>query len=101
MVRSRQRLYAGHQMAERRAGFECRFRLRATPRGIDYEPAGVAIALGPLRVPLPPWLGPRVNATTWVDAQGMGLDVSLSAPLFGRVLRYHGVVTPEDLPAAA
>jgi hypothetical protein len=25
----------------------------------------------------------------------MGLDVSISAPLFGRLLRYHGVVSPE------
>ena len=88
-------------MAERRAAFECRFRLRATPRGIDYEPVGVAVALGALRLPLPRRLGPWVLATTWAEGRGMGLDVSISAPFFGRVLRYYGVVTPEDEEAAS
>ena len=92
---SRQRLHRGGQMAERLGAFECRFRLRPTPRGIDYEPVGAALVAGPLRLPLPRLLAPRVTATTWADERGMGLDVSISAPLLGRILRYHGFVTPE------
>ena len=101
MMISRQRLYEGDQMAERMGAFECRFRLKATARGIDYEPAGVAVAWGWLRLPLPGPLGPRVTATTWAEARGMGLDVSIRAPLFGRVLRYHGFVSPEAGEAAS
>jgi uncharacterized protein DUF4166 len=92
---SRQRRLAGSLMAERLGSFECRFRLRPTPRGIDYEPVGAALVAGPLRLPLPRFLAPRVTATTWADNERMGLDVSVSAPLVGQVLRYHGFVTPE------
>lgn len=94
---SRQRRLAGSLMAERLGSFECRFRLRPTPRGIDYEQLGAALFAGPLRLPLPRPLAPRVTATTWAEGdERMGLDVTISAPLIGQVLRYHGFVTPED-----
>ena len=98
---SRQRRDGGGQMAERMGFFECRFRLSPTARGLDYEQVGASLAVGPLRLPLGRRLGPRVTASTWAEERGMGLDVSVFAPLFGRVLRYHGVVAPEGDEAAS
>jgi hypothetical protein len=92
---SRQCLHPEGLLAERFGSFECRFRLRSTPRGIDYDLVGAALVLGGLRLPLPRRLSPQVEATTWALEDAMGLDVRLSAPLFGRVLRYHGLVRPE------
>jgi Domain of unknown function (DUF4166) len=98
---SRQRLRAGGELAERFGSFECRFRLRPTARGIDYDLVGVALALGDLRLPLPQSLAPHGAANTWAEADAMGLDVEISAPLLGRILRYHGLVKPEGNEAPA
>ena len=88
-------------MAERMGLLECRFRLRPTSRGLDYVQVGASLSVGPMRLSLPRFLGPRVTATTWAEERGMGLDVSVFAPIFGRVLRYHGVVAPEGEEAAS
>jgi hypothetical protein len=93
---SRQRLRAGDLLAERFGSLECSFRLRPTARGIDYDLVGVALALGGLRLPLPRRLAPRVDARTWAEEDEMGLDVAISAPLLGRILRYHGLLRPDD-----
>lgn len=98
---SRQRRRAGDLLAERFGSFECAFRLRPTARGIDYDLVGAALAFGGLRVPLPRGLAPHVAATTWEEEGVMGIDVSISAPLLGRVLRYHGLVRPEGDEARA
>jgi hypothetical protein len=96
---SRQRLCPGGLLAERFGLFECRFRLRPTARGIDYDLVGAVLVLGGLRLPLPRSLSPRGGATTWALEDAMGLDVRLRAPLFGRVLSYHGLVRPDEGPA--
>jgi hypothetical protein len=92
---SRQRLGPSNLLAERFGSFECWFRLRATTAGIDYDLTGTSLVLGGLRLRLPRALAPHVRARTWAANDAMGLDVSISAPLFGRLLRYHGVVSPE------
>jgi hypothetical protein len=92
---SRQRLSPPNLLAERLGAFECCFRLRATVAGIDYDFVGTSLVLGGLRLPLPRALAPQVLARTWATNDAMGLDVSIGAPLFGRLLRYHGVVSPE------
>jgi Domain of unknown function (DUF4166) len=92
---------AGDCLAERFGSFECVFRLHPNARGIDYDLVGAALAFGSLRVPLPRGLAPQVSARTWAEENGMGLDVSMSAPLFGRILRYHGLVRPEGDEAPA
>ena len=92
---SRQRLGAGGVLAERFGSFECLFRLRPTPMGIDYDLVGVGLAVAGWRMPLPRFLAPRGAARTWAEEDAMGLDVSISTPLLGRILRYHGLVRPE------
>jgi hypothetical protein len=79
--------------------FECLFRLRPTARGIDYDLVGAVLVLGGLRLRLPRSLSPRGDATTWALEDAMGLDVRLRAPLFGQVLRYHGLVKPDEVRA--
>jgi hypothetical protein len=93
---SRQRLSPSNQLVERFGAFECCFRLHATAAGIDYEIRGTTLVLGGLRLRLPQALAPQVGARTWAEDDAMGLDVAISAPLFGRLLRYHGVVSPES-----
>ena len=97
---SRQRR-AGDCVAERFGSFECRFRLRPTARGIDYDLVGAGLALGGFRLPLPRGLAPHVGARTWAEENAMGLEVTMSAPLFGRILRYQGLVRPEGDKAPA
>jgi hypothetical protein len=92
---SRQRRRPHGLVAERFGLFECVFRLQPTDHGIDYDLVGVALSLGGLRLPLPRALAPHGAATTWDEGNGMGLDISISAPLVGRILRYHGLVKPE------
>jgi hypothetical protein len=98
---SRQRLRPDGLVAERFGSFECLFRLRPTQRGIDYDLTGVALSVGGLRVRLPRLLAPRGAARTWGEGDAMGLDVSIAAPLLGRILRYHGFVKPEGGEAPA
>jgi hypothetical protein len=92
---SRQRRGAGGLLLERFGSLECRFRLRPTASGIDYDLVGAALVLGGLRLPLPRGLSPQGAATTRAEGDAMGLDVSLTAPVLGRILRYHGRVRPE------
>lgn len=82
-------------MVERFGSFECVFRLRPTARGIDYDLVGAALVRGHLRLPLPRALAPRVRAETRGEEGAMRIEVSMAAPLFGRILRYHGLVRPE------
>ena len=98
---STQRRFHEDQMAERMGLFECRFRLRPTLGGLDYEPSGAALAMGARWVPLPRLLAPRVTASTWAEGSDMGLDVEVFAPFIGRVLRYHGRVRPDEIEAVA
>lgn len=92
---SRQSLRAGGLLAERFGSFECLFHLRPTPLGIEYDLVGVALVIAGRRMPLPRSLAPRGAARTWAEEDAMGLDVSISTPLLGRILRYHGLVKPE------
>jgi Domain of unknown function (DUF4166) len=97
---SRQRR-AGDCLAERFGSFECVFHLRPTARGIDYDLVGAGLVLGGFRLPLPRGLAPHISARTWAEENAMRLEVTMSAPLFGRILRYHGLVRPEGDEAPA
>lgn len=92
---SRQGLRARGLLGERFGSFECLFRLRPTPLGIDYDLVGVGLALAGRRILLPRLLAPHGTARTWAEEDAMGLDASISMPLLGRILRYHGLVKPE------
>jgi hypothetical protein len=93
---SRQRLRAGGLLAERFGAFECLFRLCPTSRGLDYDLVGVALAVAGRRMALPRFVALHGGARTWAEEDAMGIDVSISTPILGRLLRYHGLVRPES-----
>ena len=87
---------AGDLLAERFRGVELRFRLRVEGAGLRFEQTVTALRLGPLRLPLPARLAPRVEAR---DDPGHGpaeIRFAVRITLAGRrLLRYAGAVHVE------
>jgi hypothetical protein len=91
-----QRVDSRGRLVERLGAIECAFRLLVDEHGLSYEQVGAALALGPLRVPLPRALSPRIVARV-ADMPAPGachVTVGLVVPLAGLVLSYDGVVNP-------
>lgn len=91
-----QRLLPDGRMGEQRGPLELLFRVSAEGRAIHYRPAGLRLCLGPLRLPLPAWLGPRVEARAWHEPgeQTMRVRVAMALPLLGEVITYGGPLSP-------
>jgi hypothetical protein len=87
-----QREGAGRLLAERAGPFELLFRLSVEGGALVYTQAGAALRVGPLRVPLPRPLAPRVEARESVadDGEGVMVRVSSRAPFVGLMLSYEG-----------
>ena len=80
-------------VVERWGPIELRFHLIVREGGLRYEQAGAALHAGPLRLPLPRWLAPRVEASEWpLEFERVGVRVSVALPLAGRLLAYEGEV---------
>ncbi len=93
---SMQRALAGARLAERLGPVECVFRLRPVSGGLAYEQVGARLCLGPLRLPLPRVLAPRIAAETLERGGSMHVHVRIALVGVGPVLAYEGVVTPEE-----
>jgi len=87
-----QRALRGGTLAERLGGIECVFELTATHDAIEYRQSGARLCAGPLRLPLPRPLAPRVEARVRALGESMEVEVVLSAPVIGRLMRYRGMV---------
>jgi len=88
---------AGPLLAERAGPFELLFRLSVEGGALLYSPEGAALRVSSLRVRLPRLLAPRVEA--WERADGSGgvrVEVCVTAPLVGLLIRYEGSVRTED-----
>lgn len=87
-----QREGEGRLLAERAGPFELLFRLSVEGGALVYTQAGAALRLGPLRVPLPLALAPRVEARERVtdDGEDVLVHVTSSAPFVGLMLSYEG-----------
>jgi hypothetical protein len=84
------------QLVEQSGPGEVRFRLEVCDDGgLVYHPAGVALRLGWLRVPLPRWLAPTVTVRESPAATAGQTDVSVrvSVPLLGLLISYEGWMT--------
>ncbi|HZJ15664.1 MAG TPA: DUF4166 domain-containing protein [Chthoniobacteraceae bacterium] len=80
-------------VVERWGPIQLRFRLIVREDELRYEQAGAALHVGPLRMPLPRWLAPRVEASEWpLECKRVGVRVSVTLPLVGRLLAYEGEV---------
>ena len=77
----------------------CVFRLRATERGLVFEPAGAWLRLGPWRARLPRVLAPCIEAETTATPEGMHVRVRIRSALVGALLTYEGHVRPEESPS--
>ena len=84
-------------LADRAGPVEMYFRMEADGGALVYRRAGVALRLGPLRVPLPRALAPRVEAREWAEAGDprVRVRVSVSAPLVGLLVDYEGRIELE------
>jgi hypothetical protein len=87
-----QREGEGRLLAERAGPFELLFELSVEGGALVYAQAGAALRAGPLRVPLPRALAPRVEARERgaEDGEGVHVHVSSTAPLVGLMLSYEG-----------
>jgi hypothetical protein len=94
-VVSRQWKRSDGLLAERLGPVEMRFWLAVMSGALNYQTRSVTLCLGPLRIPLPHWLAPRVTA--WEKPTGdrdrIEVAVETSLPLFGLLLAYKGTVT--------
>jgi hypothetical protein len=82
-------------LAERLGPVEIRFRLAVMGGALNYQTRNVTLCLGPLRIPLPHRLAPRVTAWEKPTADRDRIDVAVETrlPLFGLLLAYKGTVT--------
>jgi hypothetical protein len=96
-----QRVLPGGLTAERLGCFECVFRLRLDERGVAYDQVAAALTLGPLRVPLPLLLAPRVESRVEAASGGRAcrVSVAIAVPIAGFLLSYEGIVSREEVPA--
>ena len=92
-----QRRTADGLLAERAGAFELLFRLDERGGVCRYRQVGFAFRLGPLCVPLPRRLSPRVVARERMAADGSRISASVrvSAPLVGLLIAYGGCVEVE------
>jgi hypothetical protein len=87
----------GGLMAERMGLTETRFRLEVVEGALLYQSRGAALRLGPLCLPLPGWLSPRVTASEKAGAGGqVHVCVEVRLPLLGLLVSYQGVITRSE-----
>jgi hypothetical protein len=83
-------------LAERFGALEFRFHLRVVDGALTWVQAGVALMGGPLRIPLPRFIAPRVEARqARIDERGAHVRVRISAPGIGLLMSYEGCVEVE------
>jgi len=85
-------------LAERLGGLEFRFRLCVIEHVLEFWHTGTAGVLGPMRVPLPRWLSPRITAREWagLEAGSLQVAVRISLPFIGLLMAYEGTLKRED-----
>lgn len=81
-------------LAERFGLLEFRLRVEADATTVRFRQIGAALVLGKLRLPLPRWLSPCVEALMHVEASDASPRVSvvLLAPALGLLLAYEGQI---------
>lgn len=81
-------------LAERAGPVELLFELNVEGGALVYKPAGAALRVGSLRVPLPRALAPRVEAREGAAGEGDAVMVYVksAAPFVGLMLSYEGLL---------
>jgi hypothetical protein len=87
-------LDAAGQLVERSGAIEIHFRLRVIGGGLRYEQIGASLCLRSIRLTLPRWLAPHVEASEEpLDARRVRVRVSVKLPFAGLLIAYEGEVT--------
>jgi hypothetical protein len=85
-----QRAVRGGLLGERLGVLELRARPAARAGALVLEAAGAALRIGPLTLPLPRALAPRLSGRLWAGEDGhLRLRVEAAAPLCGLLLEYE------------
>jgi hypothetical protein len=92
---SKQWARADGRLAERVGLGELRLRLGVERGGLTYDTIGCALCLGPLRLPFPLRLSPRVTAWEHVVPGTDQIDVlvEMRLPVLGLLISYGGRLT--------
>ena len=87
-------------LAERFGLFEFRFRLAECDGSLVYVQREAAFRLRSVRLPIPAWCAPRVEAQEDpVDATRVRVEVRVVLPVVGLLIAYDGVIDVEDTRA--
>ena len=80
-------------MIERIGRAEIRYRLEIAGGALFYRQTGTKLCLGPLRLPLPRWLAPRIAAReSAIDEKSTHISVEVTLPVIGRLISYKGFI---------
>jgi len=89
--------HVGGWLTERVGQFEIDFRLTVVDGALHYDSIAARVCLGPLRIPLPLWLSPKITAreASWrrshvPDEEGIAVDIEMRLPFFGHFISYGG-----------
>lgn len=90
----------GACLVERYGRLELRFELRVADGRLFFRHVRTHVRLGSRRLPIAPWLAPRVTASVGAGLHGDCIDVSvrIAAPGLGELLAYAGALTLVDAP---
>jgi Domain of unknown function (DUF4166) len=84
-------------MIERIGPTEVLYRLEIAGGALFYRHTGTALRLGPLRLPLPRLLAPRIAAReSAIDEKSTHISVEVTLPLVGRLISYKGFIEVRD-----
>lgn len=81
-------------MIERIGRAEVCYRLEIVGGALFYRQTGTKLCIGPLRLPLPRWLAPRIAAreSALPEEKSTHISVEVSLPLIGRLIAYKGFI---------
>ncbi len=89
---------SGGRLIERIKLLELQFWLEVRAGALFYRQVGASLRFGPLRVPLPRWMAPRVEAREEPDGAGrMHVLVSVTVPRVGLLVSYEGHIERQEV----
>lgn len=100
-LESTQRVPCAGTLVERFGKIELRFKVEARDGGIHFCQTRAAICIGRCRLPLPAWLGPRVDAQEMPgnSEYQTRVRVTVRLPLVGLLIDYQGQIEQPEIAA--
>lgn len=85
-------------MIERIGRAEIRYRMEIAGGALFYRQTGTRLCIGPLRLPLPRWLAPRIAAreSALPEEKSTHISVEVTLPVIGRLISYKGFIEIKD-----